>query len=350
MFSRSNGPASFALNLYDSNLKDKIDFITEDANDIDDVVKVKIMISKLFKPIGMVLRSLDYYKCLKNNEADILIWNFSILSWYSSFKSIKKKQIVFVNDPYCLENKIKLNYKSIRLFFFSYFESYAVKKADLVVTNSEVIKAMINKKYNINLKKIKVLLKGVKFTDNKLKTNFTINRGNTIEVSFVKSDFVSGGLKMLCDALSINKELKFNIIVIGIKSLPKYFYNYKNVEITLKGKLSQNVLKEVIVNTDFFCIPNLKEAFGQANIEAMSLQIPTVILPSKYQKCLHNADYCYIPKDLSIIELSSIINDLIMEGESEREKRAKRAREEVLKKYSFDKCLSNFNKIINEVN
>jgi glycosyltransferase involved in cell wall biosynthesis len=353
MFSRVNGPSNFAVNLYDladSNAPSEIDmqFVTEDKNNEVGVLFVPTKWSSRFRQIGMIIKSIEYYKAIKNIEFDVKVWNFSILGWYAIFKKKDKaKNIVFVNDQLSLDCKFNLSYSYLRYKIFRIFESFACKKADHVITNSEVLKRKLIENYKIKEEKVTVLYKGIKIPNiEQVKNNWTINRDNVIKISFVKTNYIEGGFEILCEALEKLTHFNFEIIVVGPLKIDKANVKYKNIKINCLGRLNKKELYNTITKTDLYCVPCINEAFGQANIEALSLQIPTIILPTEIQISLHSKEYCWISKECNALSLSDEISKIINETESVRKEKSTKAREIMETKYSIQSTSIIFNKIV----
>ncbi|WP_026776867.1 glycosyltransferase [Polaribacter sp. Hel_I_88] len=350
MFSRSNGPANFAMNLYsDQTTNSCLHFFTPDAIKSDQqLTKVNLKFASTFKVLAMILAALDFYIVLRKNNFTTVVWNSSIFPWLSIFMLKKQKHIVFVNDSLSIDAKFEFNYRAIRLLIFKQIEKYNIKNSYKVISNSEIIKEKIVKKYNINPNKINTLFKGINLNDfNTLKSNFEIDTNKNITVTFVKSDPVVGGLMLLCKSLAL-LEYKFNLNVIGPSCLNDQYKNFTNIHINLLGKLKKEDVCKYMVGSDFFMVPCLKEAFGQANIEALYLQTPTLILPTEYQKKIHKSSYCYFTTGYTSEKISESINYLIKQPSSKREKKAKLAHQTVLKNYSFDATKLKFIEIIND--
>jgi len=357
----NNGPAVFCMNLYRSILnkrkissKIELTFITEDIiGNEENVIKVSNKLSNRCRNLGMLIKSFEYFKVTRNNNYDFLVWNFSVLSWYSIIRYNKKtKNVVFVNDPYSLNIGSVLNYKTLRLKLFRIFESYSCRKSYHVITNSVIIKNEIVKQYEIDSQKVSVLHKGIDCnTENKLKLNWEIDITSPIRIAFVKSDYISGGLELLYQSCLLITHLNFEIVVIGPESNNvKPFFDKSNVEIKLMGKLKdKSKLYNEIINCDIFCVPNMKEAFGQANCEAMLLQIPTIILPIDYQMALHDSSYCWIPEFVNKVSLSKSVLEIIEETLAKRKLKSERARNTILKKYNFENTREEFYSILNKI-
>lgn len=350
MFSRNNGPANFAMNLYEYYKNNHlIYFLTPDVDyPQNNILKTKMVFSKILKPISMLMMGIDFFITLRKVKFDTVIWNFSVLAWFSMmFGSNKHKNIVFVNDPLSLDLNYEFSYNFLRLYIFRIFEKYSCRKANKVITNSYVIKRKLIENYNISKDNIYVLYKGVNFKQIvKTKQNFKIDPKNLIQIAFVKSNYKVGGLEKLCKALSQITNKKFQINIFGPNYIEKKLYKFSNVKLNLSKKVSKDDLFKSIINSDVFCVPNSVEAYGQANIEAIALQLPTIILPVDYQLYLHDESYCYIPKRDNINSLTKTFLEIFSLSESQREFKAKLGRNHMEKLYSIENSLQNFDKII----
>lgn len=352
MFSKTNGPANFAVNLYNLSKRNpqemEIDFITEDSKACKRVVNVTTKWSSILRPIGMVIKSIEYFKAINENYYDIKIWNFSVISWFTIFSSRSaSKNVVFVNDKLSLDFTFNYTYSSIRYGIFRLFESYTCRNADRVITNSVVLKRKLVSNYNVSENKIKVLYKGITIPElNQVKTNWEIKRGAVIQLSFVKTNYVAGGLEMLCNALSELKDFVFEIKVVGPTKITNINLDFDNITISCLGKLNKGELFETIKQTDFFCVPCIEEAFGQANIEALALQIPTIILPTEIQLKIHSDDYCWFPDRCDISSLSKEISHLLESPSSYRKEKALIARQVMRNKYSFQTTFRKLKQIL----
>ena len=82
-----------------------------------------------------------------------LVWNFSVIAFFSVLLIRNKKHVVFVNDSLSVDSKLQLNYRQLRLKFFSFFERFAVRNSELVITNSITLKKKLILKYRLKDKK-----------------------------------------------------------------------------------------------------------------------------------------------------------------------------------------------------
>ncbi len=352
MFSKTNGPANFAVNLYNFYKRKPqeidIEFFTEDVKAFKTVVHVSTKWSTILRPIGMIIKSVEYFNAINKKNYDIKIWNFSVIAWFTILKNRgNSKNVVFVNDKLSLDYSFSFTYSSIRYGIFRLFESFTCRNADCVITNSDILKRKLISKYGVKDKKIKVLFKGITIPLlNQVKTNWEIKRDSVIQVSFVKTNYVAGGLEMLCNALSELNGFVFEIKVIGPSKITNISLEYDNITINCLGRLKKNELFETISQTDFYCVPCKEEAFGQANIEALALQIPTIILPTEIQLNIHSDGYCWFPDKCDTSSLAKEILHLLEAPSSQRKDKALLARQVMHTEYSFQMTLEKFRQIL----
>lgn len=352
MFSKNNGPANFAVGLFNLVKKTHTDiffeFYSEDSKNEVGVTHVSTKMSSLFSYFGMVIKSFEYYNAIKDKDFDLNIWNFSVIGWFSILmNNSDTKNVVFVNDLLSLDCKFNMNYSYLRLKIFRYFESYSCKNSQRIITNSEVIKRKIIENYKVSENKINVLYKGIDIPKkNYLKIDWSINKYGIIKISFVKTNYLEGGLEMLCAALLKLKTLNFEIIIIGPQKIDKKFNGFENIKINCLGRLDKAKMYTEIISTDMFCVPCINEAFGQANIESLALQIPTIILPTEIQMKLHDKEYCWIPNECNSSSLSEKIKELVNSTDELIKTKAIIAREIVKEKYSLETTSIEFTKIL----
>lgn len=351
MFSRNNGPANFAMNLYNhSNSFDNIQFLTDDApEELQNIIYCNYKTHLILKNIGMILKSFDFFLKLRLTKSNLVIWNFNIHSFFSIMFLKERKHIVFVNDSFSLNAIPKFNYNSVRSIVFRFFEKKCVKKSFKVITNSAILAKMISKEYEVDIEKISVLHKGINFDEiNYFKNSYDICFENPIKVCFVKSDYKTGGLFDLCSSLELLVNFRFELDVIGPLELPSLYLNFDNIKINLHGKLDKKNVYKIVSKSDFFCVPSEREAFGQANIEAMYIKTPVVLLPTNYQLQLHNPDYVYFSHGISNLELSKTILNLIQSQAKIRKEKSELAHKIISRKYSFKQTIIDFKNIIND--
>lgn len=360
MFSYGNGPANFAVNLLrlrDQFIKRGFSFIflTEEPPEKPEtaVENVALGLSSRLGPLSMLGRPYDYYKALKARDYDARIWNFSLVAAFTLWKKSKSspiKDVVFVNDPFSVDLKKNGSIKTaLRYKTFRQFERYSCRKANLVVANSEVLKELLVNEYEIAPDKITVLFKGINFSEIKVvKTDYTIDKEAPIKVCFVKSNHIAGGLQLLCDALAL-LNYQFILTVIGPNAIEPFFHEYDNIQIHLKGRQPKSVVYEQMSSSDFFAVPFLLEAFGQVNMEAFKVGVPTVILPTNYQMLLHDKSYAHIPETVDKEDIAHSISALINKKTDDRESMSAKGKEIVSLTYGIQTMSDQLIKILGEL-
>ena len=212
-FHTNHGPAKFAqfaleINSINENIELRV--ASEDIIEGDDnIYKVDLFWSRIFRPISMLVRNFDYYiavkKIRKEYDFDILVFNNAIVGLWSKIKFRKSLKVVgFINDENNLSYRfysLKPNWYNLRRGVFRVLEKYSVKRLDYIIANSEYLRNAIYKEYKAARDKVGLVYKGVdiaKFPKHKKKR---INNSGPIRVLFVKSDPIIGGLRFLIEAL-----------------------------------------------------------------------------------------------------------------------------------------------------
>ena len=141
------------------------------------------------------------------------------------------------------------------------------------------MKKLVNRIYQVPEEKIKILIKGIDLK----KYNFQLRSevGNQINLLFVKADFKRGGLFDVIDALSILKENKIKLTVIGppenaLHYIKQYTEDKGLTNYEIKGSTRPEEVKTYFDKADIFCVPSHKEALGVANMEALASGVPVI--------------------------------------------------------------------------
>ena len=95
-----------------------------------------------------------------------------------------------------------------------------------------------------------------------------------VKILFVKSDFIRGGLVDLINALALLVNARFELDIVGPKMIYKQEILAKNkssnVKINFIGPASEEAVKKLMDESDFFIVPAHQEALGIANMEALA--------------------------------------------------------------------------------
>lgn len=357
-----HGPAKFANYLLDLNKHEGIELkiLTEDIPaTTNQIYKASIPISKRWEKIGMVTRTYDYYneaiKIRKEFPFNILIFNHAMIALQSAKKMKSVKVIGMIND----ENSTSLNWKNmkwnsyyIRQFIFKYFENRTTTKADLILVNSKYLQQEVIEQYQMSEEKVKILYKGISFdpiTPNcdreKLSTK------NIIQIFFMKSDPVIGGLHMLIKALNLLEQFNFNVIIVGpTQSFVDALEHSAHIRLDSRGKKAQKEVFEIMKNeADIFCVPSIKEGLGVANIEALAHHLPVVSSRAGgIPEVLDSGNNGWLAEKGDVHSLVKEIKDCI---NNDSERKAKSERGYIFVRNNFNKAnvLDSFSAILNDV-
>lgn len=234
-----------------------------------------------------------------------------------------------------------------------FLERKAARNMHCVIANSKFLQDVLVQQYCLDVKKVKILYKGIDFTNFEFKQNRQIDLTSEIKVLFVKSDFKRGGLYQLICALSALDCYKFKLYICGpdqsdqediLKDLPMT----NNLRLVFEGKASQPRIKKLLSTCDVFCVPALREALGVANIEALAAGIPVVStnsggIPEVLDQGL--GGWLCPPGDIE--KLSETI-EICLAHEELRKQKSKKGRALVEKKFSHQKMLNSLFLIIDQ--
>lgn len=245
---------------------------------------------------------IDLLRFLKSKQTPLLL-NFSGLGsfWY-------KNQIIAIHDLSFYVNKNWFS-KSYTLFY-SLATPIVARRALKIITVSEFSKSEIVKYLHVDPNKIEVIYNGV---SNDLKTTEVDDLLNPIitgkYILAVSSIDPRKNLQRLINAFS-NLKTDYKLVLVG-----KTFKHF-NVKLSLKsekviftGFVSDNDLKNLYKNCQFFIYPSLYEGFGIPPLEAMKNGCPVIVskIPSLIEVCGDSALYVdpYDEKDIerAILEI-----------------------------------------------
>ncbi len=168
--------------------------------------------------------------------------------------------------------------------YYLKLERQIFEKTPLIIANSEMIKNEIIHYYNISPLKIKVIYNGVdplKFSPAKEmeKKKIIFNQSfNGKIILFVGSGFERKGLLTLLKALSLLKNKKFLLLVLGKGNFGKYKEISKELGISDKihfyGPTKE--IEKFYAVSDIFVLPTLYDPFSNATLEAMASGLPVI--------------------------------------------------------------------------
>ena len=279
----SNGPAKFAHLLLDGAWEAgfEIKILTEDVTSETSIVfKLDLKIPKIFRLFGQFIRMWKYHraamKIRTQFDFDVLVYNNAMIGLLSSI--FFKRTLGMINDYTNASNSIisvfKRKAKLNKRVIFYYVEYIICHLSKCIIVNSEYLKRELRQHYRCKESTFKVLHKGI---ENEL---IKFNRGEALQkkipssILFVKTDFVLGGLFTLIEALkNINREII--LFIIGPASqhheMLKKKLNKAHISFELFDYMLPEKVYEKMQQTEIFCVPSKREAFGVANIEAMAM-------------------------------------------------------------------------------
>lgn len=349
----SNGPAKFAnliLKINEIYPEHQIKILTDDVDfESEYVYKVNIKNSFTFSKLSQFVRIFKYHyaalKIRKEFPFDIIVYNNAFIGLLSAI--FFPKAVGMIND----DNNIAVNVTNFfkvnngfKKIIFKQLETLSTRYFSLIIFNSIYLRDFYLNKYGI--KKTSILYKGVNISVRR-KLNYDIDLFN-INILFVKTDFIRGGLIDLITALSLSKYF-FSLTVIGCnkEEVQKHLdlSAYKNIKFIFLGNQSQHTVFSELLKTDIFCVPSRSEALGVANLEALAAGVPVVStnvggIPEvlDYGSCGLLAEPLN-PKDLSN-KLEIMASDKLM-----RDTFVLKGFEHV-KNFDFNKVINNFIRIL----
>jgi colanic acid/amylovoran biosynthesis glycosyltransferase len=353
-----NGPAKFAQLLIannDDSINIEYFILTEDIRiETNNIIKIKYRLSSKLKVFGQFYRIFLYAIYLnrldKTHNFDKVIFNTSYQGLLTFFFGFRKRIIGMINDYEICELKFfKDFYHKPNLYIYGKLEKLSIYLYPKIIVNSIFLKNKIIKITSVKNEKVSILYKGIQIKD------FAFHRkemGNLIEVIFVKSDFMRGGLFDLINALGNLKNYQFKLNVIGPSErfygiILKQAIQYTNLEISLLGVLSQKDTLAKISTSDIFCVPSHREALGVANIEAMNLCVSVITTNvGGIPEVVNNSDNVWMVNPNNFQELSAALNECISNTEL-RYSKIENAYKQSLN-FSFVKTIEKLNQILQE--
>lgn len=356
----SNGPAKFANLILEINTRypeHEIRILTEDIDTSrPDVYRLNLRFPSALRLFSHCFRIQQYHqeaaRIRKTDYPfDIIVYNNAFIGLRSTFKW--KETIGMVNDYNNASRNwgnLKIDYTFSKQFLFKQLERITLRRQGVTIVNSLFLAQFLVRAYRISEDKLKVLYKGIVLP--KSLNQLELNATQTIRVLFVKTDYILGGLPLLISALG-RLPFSFQLTVIGPPKDAEAFLHEKlkdhaNIVIDLKGYQPQEIVFQELLNTHLYISPSFREAFGVANLEAMSHGVPVIStkvggIPEvlNYGKC----GWLVEPGDSRA--LATAIKECI-EQDALR-KRKVQAGLEYCQRFSKEKVLSNFVSILTEV-
>lgn len=290
----TNGPTKFIQSLekrLDSIKNVELKILSEDI-DIENSDLLKCNVPTFWKnnPLGNIVRMIQYYRhsrrIFKFYKYDYIVYNNAFIGLLTCLLD-NSRFIGFVNDySNARPDRGLRHHEFIKRKVFREVEKIVCRKSRIIV-NSSFLKKILVEQYELKGSNVFILNKGLELTSLKVvkqSTNFQGIREGSIRILFVKADFFMGGLDVLIQALKLSK-YEYVLEVIGPRMIDEPIIKdwtcvASNVELSFKGPLPNEQVYQRMRANDFFIVPSRKEAFGLANVEAMSLGCPVISVPT----------------------------------------------------------------------
>ncbi len=279
----SNGPAKFAHLLLEENGNTgfEIRILTEDiTSENQSVFKLDLHISKPFKLFGQFIRMWKYHmaamKIRKKFEFDILVYNNAFVGLISIlfFRNTAGMINDYTNADHSLTAVLKRKAGFNKRVIFYYLEFITSRISKCIIVNSVFLKEKLQKQYRCKESKFKVLHKGIENELIKFGRRDSLKKKVPGSILFVKTDFVLGGLFTLIESLkNIDREISLSIVGPATvqHEMIKKMLNEAHIPFELFDYIPPCEVYKKMQHTEIFCIPSKREAFGVANLEAMSM-------------------------------------------------------------------------------
>jgi len=341
----------------------ELHILTEDtSNDSETVHKLELGIGRVvFRFIGLIYRNVPYYyaskKLHKKHDFD-LIWYNNAITGVLTARFLNVPTIGMINDYISATNN-KSNFsfskKWIRHYCFAFFEYLACKSQDKIIANSAYLKNILLSRYQVEADKLDILYKSVELIDTQRYDTYTISKNlsakNTIDILFVKSNYIIGGLYDLIEAISM-LPYTFNLHIVGgaeieLSSFLATIPIPDRIKFVVHGKLSNQAVLDLHRSVDIFCTPSVSEALGVANLEALSLGTPVVFRHvGGVSEVSDNGNNGFFDDKISVSSLANAINQCILNDDL-RQRKVEAGKKYILNSFTADKMIKNFINISN---
>ena len=280
----TNGPAKFANLVLDINTlfpEHQIQILTEDVTFVRPFVhKMEVRVPHFMRFFGQVFRSFQYHRrameIRRDFAFDVIVYNNALVGWWSAARF--ENSVGMINDYSNASRRLrdfKPEYRFIQELIFKQIEHISTFLFKKIITNSDYLTTLLKSEYPNIKHKVHRLYKGVETPESVQEFRPILG---VVKILFVKRDYTLGGFFTLTAAL---KQLKYptELTVVG-----PWEYEQQKIEQQAGGRLKIKFLPfqqqaqvfELYKNTDIFCVPSHKEAFGVANVEALARGVSVV--------------------------------------------------------------------------
>jgi glycosyltransferase involved in cell wall biosynthesis len=245
---------------------------------------------RLPSPPGHFVRQIMLHRAFvreqRSRPFDSLWYSTGHAGYVSSFRRNGVPLVLMVNDySNALTARLATAlrtvgpYRALTRRFWRRFELAAVRRADMVVVNSQFLRQELIRAYGLPESRVHVLYKAVDLLH--FKPNAREWSTNAVRVLFVKNDYLLGGLRELLGALA-GLSQSVALTVAGPPATAEGSVrrmvaetDYRG-ELTFAGRVGRGTMPGLMARHDIVCVPSRAEAFGVVFLEALACGVPVV--------------------------------------------------------------------------
>jgi len=296
---------------------------------------------------------------VKKKKFNILYSPAEILSFFSPCKKILGTQNLNIYFGSFIKRSLK---ERLRYIILNILAKLSIKRADKIITVSNVFKKRILKKNMIQPNKIITIYHGINpkdFSNTQLDKDFSVNNiriGNMNYILCVAHLWRHKNIEVLIDAykkLDSKLRVKYKLLVVGEKGT-SYYKELKersekrelNKDIIFLGNVNHQDIKKIYTQADLFVFPSKLESFGIPLIETMASGVPIIASnATAIPEVLADAGLLFNPDDSD--ELAVKI-DKVLTNKNLRRKLINKGQERV-QNFSWKKTARKTLKVFEEV-
>ena len=281
----TNGPGKFANLLANHRFENdahEIRILTEDCHESsDNIYKLRIAFPRIFQPFSQFIRMYLYHRRamkIRNTDYrfDVLVYNNALVGLLSIL--LFRRTFGMINDytnATCYDRSSTFQGESgLKRKVFHHLEKWFCKFSRMpVITNSEFLAKTLSTSYSSDIRKFRILHKGIEIQLLKLNREALYKSKIPNSILFVKTNYKLAGLDVLAKAiLNFNAPVKLTIAGPPAEyhqEIKSMFANQK-VELVVLGQQSQQEIFSLMQSHQIFCLPAYKEAFGVSILEALA--------------------------------------------------------------------------------
>ena len=248
-----------------------------DFSDYVDLKKIKLIYAKS-KPFSL-FSNLEIPLIILNNKIDIYhATNFNI-------------PIFIPHECYLIttiHDLIPIKYKNLHkrsIFIQLYLDTMfklAIKKSDQILTVSNYSKKDIHEFLKVPINKIYVTY--CSFKGHTIHNHSKSIPSSDTKLLFVGTNFEHKNIQAVIEAVKILKDNNYKVTFNIVGAIKPYTDILKktvkelnlNNEIKFLGKIPENDLDKIYLNSDIYVFPSLVEGFGSPLLEAMNYGLPII--------------------------------------------------------------------------